>query len=382
MPTSVSSLQQQRVWWWHRQGATVAAIARLVAVSSTAVEGVLNAHGGMAPAPRRRHPQALTLSEREDIFAGLAAQQTFTAIAAGLRRSVSTVSREVGRNGGREHYRPAQAEQAAADRARRPKRSALAERPQLAAWIADRLVYDRWSPRQIAARLPQEFPHDEDMRTSHETIYRSLYVQSRGEFRRELTRYLRRRHSRRRPQTRVSETRGRLPDAVPLSARPADAEDRAVPGHWEGDLILGRGGSAIATLVERHSRFVMLTALPHGKTADAVAEALASIITRLPTQLRRSLTWDQGKEMANHAHFSVATGLPVYFCPPGTPWLRGSNENTNRLLRDFLPKGTDLAQHSQADLDTIANKLNARPRWTLNWATPAETLHPTLAPTP
>ncbi|GAB2735059.1 IS30-like element ISCfr4 family transposase [Salinifilum aidingensis] len=375
-------MQQQLVWWWHRRGATVSAVARLVAVSRAVVERFLNEHGGIAPHPRRRHPQALTPSEREDIFAGLAAGWTYTAIAAGLGRWVSTVSREVARNGGREHYRPAQAEQAAAARARRPKASKLADQPQLAAWITDRLL-DRWSPRQIAARLPQEFPHDAGMRLSHETIYRSLYVQSRGEFRHELTRYLRQRHSRRRPQGQPGETRGRLPDAVPLSARPAEADDRAVPGHWEGDLILGRGGSAIATLVERHSRFVLLTALPQGKTAEAVAEQLASTITRLPSQLRRSLTWDQGKEMAQHAWFSVATGLPVYFCPPGTPWLRGSNENTNRLLRDFLPKGTDLSTHSQADLDTIATTLNTRPRWTLNWATPAETLHPTLvAPTP
>ncbi len=370
------------MWWWHRQGATVAAIARSVGVSYRAVEGVLNEYGGIAPPARRRHPQALSLQDRQDIYAGLQARRSYGAIAVGICRSTSTISREVRRNGGREHYRPQQADQAAVRRARRPKTSKLATRPVLAAFIADRLRHHRWSPRQIAHRLPREFPHDEGMRICHETIYRSLYVQSRGEFRRELTRYLRRRQPRRRPHTRTNETRGRLPDAVPLSDRPAEAADRAVPGHWEGDLVLGSHGSAIATLVERHSRFVLLAALPHGKTADAVADTLAQTITRLPHRLRRSLTWDQGKEMAQHARFSLATGLPVYFCPPGTPWLRGSNENTNRLLRDFLPKGTDLSQHNQNDLDTIADTLNSRPRWTLNWTTPAETLHPTLAPTP
>jgi IS30 family transposase len=326
------------------------------------------------PAERRRSPLRLSLAEREEISRGLAGGESFRAIAARLGRAPSAVSREVAVNGGRHRYRACRAETNALARGRRPKASKLATCKRLRAVVKAKLE-KRWSPQQIAGWLPTAFPGDTEMRVSHETIYLTLYIQTRGALRKELTRYLRRRHTARRPRGHsIANGQGQLRGTLHISQRPAEVEDRAVPGHWEGDLLYGKRMTAIATLVERHSRFVMLVELPNGHSADVVADALARHITALPQQLRRSLTWDQGKEMAAHARFSVATGVPVYFCDPRSPWQRGSNENTNGLLRQYFPKRSDLTPFSQHDLDAVAAELNGRPRQTLGWLTPSEAL--------
>jgi len=329
-------------------------------------------------APRSRSPLRLSLLEREEISRGAASGESLRAIARRIGRAPSTVSREIARNGGRRRYRACRADGAALDHARRPKQAKLARCPQLRTVVEAKLTL-RWSPQQIAGWLPRAFPDDAEMRVSHETIYLSLFVQSRGALRKELTRYLRRGHTTRRPLGHsISNGQGQLRGVLHISQRPAEAEDRAVPGHWEGDLVCGKRMTAFATLVERHSRFVMLVGLPHGHRADVVADAISQRITALPEQLRRSLTWDQGKEMADHARFSVDTGVAVYFCDPRSPWQRGSNENTNGLLRQYFPKRSDLALHSQADLDTVAAELNGRPRQTLGWMTPSEALDKAL----
>jgi IS30 family transposase len=319
----------------------------------------------------------LSLDDRVGVRVGLEAGWSFRRIAMGLGRSPSTVSREVNANGGRACYAPVTAHRRAAAAARRPKPTKLAARPAL----RERVVADLerlWSPEQIARRLRAEFPDEAEMRVSHETIYRSLFVQGRGELRRELARCLRTGRAARKPRGRV-DGRGRITGMVMLSDRPAEAADRAVPGHWEGDLILGKGGrSAIGTLVERSTRFVMLLHLPDGRSAEAVREAMTTAITTLPEALRRSITWDQGSEMHQHARFSVDTGVPVYFCDPHAPWQRGSNENTNGLLRQYFPKGTDLAVHDAAALQAAADSLNGRPRETLGWMTPSEKLNEIL----
>jgi transposase, IS30 family len=331
-----------------------------------------------APAERRRSPLRLSLTEREEISRGVAGGESFRAIAGRLGRAPSTISREVAINGGRRRYRACRADSDALARACRPKPSKLATCERLRAVVEARLGR-RWSPQQIAGWLPTAFPGDAEMRVSHETIYLSLYVQTRGALRKELTRYLRRRHTTRRPRGHsISNGQGQLRGTLHISQRPAEVEDRAVPGHWEGDLLYGKRMTAIATLVERHSRFVMLVELPNGHSADVVADALARHITALPEQLRRSLTWDQGKEMAAHARFSVATGVPVYFCDPRSPWQRGTNENTNGLLRQYFPKRSDLAPFSQHDLDAVAAELNERPRQTLGWMTPSQALDKAL----
>jgi IS30 family transposase len=319
----------------------------------------------------------LSLDERVEIAIALTAGETFTAIAVKLGRAVSTISREVNHNGGRGHYRPVAAHRAAHDAARRPKPTKLVVRPQLCARVvADLEVL--WSPQQIARRLRDEHPQDPEMWVSHETIYKSLYVQGRGELRRELARCLRTGRAQRRHQGRV-QTAGRIRDMVMISERPASVEDRAVPGHWEGDLIMGEGNkSAIATLVERQTRYVMLAKIPNHR-AETVRDALTVLVARLPEHLRLSLTWDQGREMAEHARFTVDTGVPVYFCDPHSPWQRGSNENTNGLLRQYFPKGTSLRRHTQDDLDAVSASLNNRPRETLNWKKPAEKLADLLA---
>jgi IS30 family transposase len=325
------------------------------------------------PTPTRSRLR-LSQVEREEISRGLAAGESLRLIAGRLGRAPSTVSREVKANGGRRRYRACRADRAAVRRARRPKPSKLVRCSRLRAAVEAKLeLY--WSPRQISGWLVTEFPDDAEMRVSHETIYQSLFVQSRGALRKELTRYLRtgRVHRRRRGQ-RVRNGQGQIPGLVHISERPAEADDRAVPGHWEGDLVFGQGISAVATLVERHSRFVMLIGLPTSHTADVVADALAAKISELPQQLRRSLTWDQGKEMAQHARFTVATGVPVYFCDPKSPWQRGSNENTNGLLRQYLPRNTRMSDYPQARLDEIAAQLNDRPRQTLGWRSPSQTL--------
>ena len=331
-------------------------------------------HHGWVPGPGR-----LTLADREEITLGLHAGESFTVIAARLGKAVSTVSREVAANGGRGAYRAWRAQQRAQEQARRPKTPKLAC-PRLAIQVATWLD-EWWSPQQIAHRLRTEFPGDPMMRVSHETIYQALYVQGRGELRRELARCLRAGRAKRRPRGRGENT-GQIRDMVMISERPAEAEDRAVPGHWEGDLIIGKGcKSAVGTLVERSTRFVLLLHLPGGRDAHLVEQAMRQAITALPAELARTITWDQGKEMAYHADFTIATGIPVYFCDPHAPWQRGSNENTNGLLRQYLPKSTDLSVHSADDLARIAASLNNRPRKTLGFMKPSEKLAELLAHT-
>jgi IS30 family transposase len=353
-------------------------IAKEVGRSHRAVWSYVRTLREPPPVERRRSPLRLSLTEREEISRGVAGGESFRGIAARLGRAPSTISREVSINGGRGRYRACRADTDALARARRPKAAKLASCERLRAVVEARLE-KRWSPQQIAGWLPTAFPGDAEMRVSHETIYLSLYVQSRGALRKELTRYLRRRHTTRRPRGHsISNGQGQLRGTLHISQRPAEAQDRAVPGHWEGDLLYGKRMTAIATLVERHSRFVMLVELPNGHSADVVADALARHITALPEQLRRSLTWDQGKEMAAHGRFSVTTGVPVYFCDPRSPWQRGSNENTNGLLRQYFPKRSDLAPYSQGDLDAVAAELNGRPRQTLGWMTPSQALDQAL----
>ena len=352
-------------------------VAARIGVTVRSVNRLLEQVGGMRPRLRPRSPLRLSLEEREEIRAGLVAGDSLAQIARAIGRSASTVSREVNHNGGRRRYRAVAAERMADRRARRPKPCKLASCPALRARV-EALLEERWSPQQIAARLKVEFPDDPGMQVSHETIYQSLFVQARGALRRDLARCLRTGRTRRRAQGRV-ETRGQIKDMVVISERPAEIEDRAVPGHWEGDLILGaHNRSAIVTLVERHTRYVLLAQIGTDKTSPAVCAAIAQKILTLPEHLTRSLTWDRGKEMAGHAAFTVQTGLPVYFCDPHSPWQRGSNENTNGLLRQYFPKSTNLAIHDQTELDRVAAQLNGRPRQTLNWATPAEKLNQLL----
>ena len=311
----------------------------------------------------------LSMAEREEIRAGLERGESFAAIAKRLGRATSTVSREVGANGGRDGYRAARAHSRSFRAARRPKPTKLAERPELAARVAAGLMM-LWSPEKIAAGLRADFAGDPMMWVSHETIYQSLFVQGRGELRKELHRCLRSGRAERRPRHRL-ERRGQIPDKIMISERPAEVEDRAVPGHWEGDLIIGKNGkSAVGTLVERSTRYVMLLALPDGHGAEQVRTAMTAAIGRLPSELVKTITWDQGKEMAQHAQFSVDTGVQIYFCDPHSPWQRGSNENTNGLLRDYMPKGYDLSPLTQDNLEWFAHSLNTRPRETLGNMTP------------
>jgi len=336
------------------------------------VHRVLRQAGGLRPRDRPRSSRGLSLAEREEISRGLRAGESLRRIAVRLGRAASTVSREVGANGGQRRYRAHLAVARAIRRARRPRRAKLARNRPLRHAV-ERLLEARWSPQQIAWQLRQDHPDQPEMRVSHETIYQSLFVQGRGALRAELTRCLRTGRARRRPFNRVRG--GEIRDMVLLSQRPAEIEDRAVPGHWEGDLIIGKANrSAIGTLVERQTRFLMLVGLPRGRTAEAVRAALAERILTLPLELRRSLTWDRGSEMAEHVRFTVDTGVAVYFCDPHSPWQRGSNENTNGLVRQYFPKGTDLSVHSQARLDAVARELNGRPRQTLGWMKPSEAL--------
>jgi IS30 family transposase len=314
----------------------------------------------------------LSLAEREEISRGVEAAESCRAIAGRLGRAPSTVARDIAGHGGRRHYRAWRADAQAVARTQRPKVPKLVASPRLRQEVEHRLAL-RWSPQQIAARLVVDFPDDAQMRVSHETIYQSLFVQTRGALRLELARCLRRGRSHRRPRRPTPSRQGHMPDMVLIKDRPAEVADRAVPGHWEGDLIIGKtGGSAIGTLIERQSRYVMLLTLPEGRFAAHVRTALAAKIQELPAQLRRSLTWDRGKEMAEHARFSIDTGVQVYFCDPHSPWQRGSNENVNGLLRQYFPKGSDLSVHTTAHLDAVAAELNARPRQTLGWLTPFE----------
>ena len=338
------------------------------------VRRVLAAAGGTPSRRSRSRPRSplrLSLIEREEIRAGIAAGDSFHAIARRIGRAPSTVSREVGGLVGRTRYRATVADDRACLRGRRPKPSKLASNARLRRAVT-RMLERRFSPQQISATLKREHPHDADMQIAHETIYQSLYVQTRGRLRKDLARYLRTGRAKRKPR-RGPTGQGRIPEMVSISERPAQVEDRAVPGHWEGDLIVGKQGrSFIGTLVERHTRYVMLTHLGADARTETVIARIAAKITELPEHLRLSLTWDQGREMARHRDFTVATGVEVYFCDPHSPWQRGSNENTNGLLRQYFPKGTDLAVHGQVELDRVAAELNGRPRQTLGWATPAE----------
>jgi IS30 family transposase len=372
----LTQAEQDRLWVVRAEGLSNAELVRRLGLSKRQVEHLLEVCGGIRPRGRRRRAaRCLSLAEREEISRGIARGDSDRQIGRALGRSHTTVSREVRRCGGRRRYRAHFADQEAWHRARRPKLGKLERCSQLAGVVAERLRLDH-SPQQIAGWLAREYPDNEGMRVSHETIYRSLYVQSRGALKRELTRHLRSGRALRRPRgsTRRGQGRGRIIDMTLISERPPEVEDRAVPGHWEGDLLMGTKTNAIATLVERQTRYCQLVALPEGFRADRVREALAMSITTLPEQLRRSLTWDQGHEMAEHQQFSVESGVTVYFCDPRSPWQRGSNENTNGLLRQYFPKGKSLAGITQQQLDEVAAKLNGRPRQTLSWMTPAQKL--------
>jgi IS30 family transposase len=363
------------IWVRLRAGHAAKPTARQLGISTSTVRTYLLRCGGIRPAPRRRAPRRLTAQEREEISRGLAAGMSLRAIAAQVGRAPSTISREVATNGGPHRYRAGRAEQMAWARATRPKACRLGGNPVLRAIVEDKLRR-RWSPQQIAGWLKLTYPNDPEMQVSHESIYRTLFVQSRGALRRELTAHLRTGRVIRRPRgVRLPDGRGGRPGILNISERPAEAEDRAVPGHWEGDLVFGKNMSPVATLVERSTRYLMLVALPGGNhTADVVADALAAAVAHLPTQLARSLTWDQGHEMAQHQRFTTATGIQVYFCDPKSPWQRGSNENTNGLLRQYLPRRLDFRTLTQADFDAIAQELNERPRQTLGFKTPSQAL--------
>lgn len=366
--------QQVAVWELSRQGWPFSRVARHLGRAPTTVGLYVRSTGGVRPPARKRREEHLRPEEREEISRGLAAGESCRGIAARLDRSPSTISREIERNGGRRRYRAARADAAARDRARRPKRCKLATNPLLAAVVEEKLKL-QWSPQQIARRLREDYPTTPEMWVSHETIYLSLFVQSRGALRKQLTAELRTRRSMRHAgrQSDRGQGRGKIVDAIPISERPAEVNDRAVPGHWEGDMLGGAANTWIATLVERQTRFVMLVKL-EGKSTRRVIDALTAKVQELPDQLMKSLTWDRGLEMADHKRFTVDTGVTVYFADPKSPWQRGSNENTNGLLRQYFPHGTNFRPITQAHLDEVAARLNGRPRQTLGWRTPSEKL--------
>lgn len=370
--------QRALLWKWHREGVSRRTIARRLGKRPGSVHGVIRDSGGIAPRPRTRSPSRLSLEDRELIARGLARGESFRQIARWVGCAPSSISREVAAHGGRDGYEAMRADIGAWAAARRPKVCRLATHRPLRRRVAH-LLGKQWSPRQISARLREDHPHQPELHVSHETIYRSLYIQSRNVLKKELTQELRRRRRVRvaRTATRKGQGRGQIVDAIPISQRPPEVADRAVPGHWEGDLIAGRGHSHIATLVERATRFVILVKVP-SKETTAVVPALIRQIKRLPTHLKRSLTWDRGTELAHHRVFSVATGVQVYFCDPQSPWQRGSNENTNGLLRQYFPRSADLSTFSQRQLDAVADRLNGRPRETLGWRTPAEMIQQVL----
>ena len=360
------------MWDRWQKGESLHSIARLFDTSHSAISGVLSKTGGVRPPEKKRSGLALTLAEREEISRGVAAGQSLRTIAAMLGRAPSTISREVKRNGGRQPYRANKAEQAAWDRAHRPKTCKLARNRALALIVAEKLQLER-SPRQIAGWLKYTYPDDENYQVSHETIYLTLFIQARGALKKELVQYLRKPRAMRRSRHHTQKTKdhGRISNTVSIRERPPEVEDRAVPGHWEGDLICGSNNSQIATLVERHTRLVMLVRVP-SKDTKTVINALIKQAHKLPRELYKSLTWDRGKEMADHQRFTLATDIKVYFCDPQQPWQRGSNENTNGLLRQYFPKGMNLSNIHQNRLNAVARRLNERPRETLNFRTPAE----------
>ena len=379
--------QRPRIYYsdeqWDRweKGDSLQDIARLFDRNHSSISGILSVTGGIRPPQRLRSHLALSLSEREEISRGVASQESFRSIAHRLGRSPSTISREIKRNDGYQQYRATQADQAAWDRAKRPKLCKLSGNQDLIKTITCKLQ-SNWSPQQIAGWLKREFPTEEHNQVSHETIYRSLYVQTRGVLKKELIQYLRTRRIMRRSKhsSLKGSGLGQITDTVSISERPATIEDRAIPGHWEGDLIAGSKNSYIVTLVERHSRFVMLAKIKDRKS-ESVVSALIKQAKKLPNELYKSLTLDRGTEFADHRRFKVETNIDVYFCDPNSPWQRGSNENTNRLLRQYFPKGTDLSVHSQAKLSAVARQLNERPRKTLNYETPAERFKTCVAST-
>jgi IS30 family transposase len=377
----LSSAERAKLWERWRAGDPIWRICRVLSRPNRTVADELDRTGGFSPRLRKRAKRSLSPSEREEISRGLAEQRSLRSIARALRRSASSISREVRRNGGARSYRAGRADERAWQRARRPKLCRLARHPRLCECVAQKLQL-QWSPQQIAVWLVRSYPADQSMWVSHETIYRTLFVQTRGALKRELTAHLRSRRKRRgsRHADGSGARGGSIVEELTIRERPAEALDRAVPGHWEGDLLCGSQGSQIATLVERHSRFVMLVQMPD-KNSVRVAQALARKIKTLPKELRRSLAWDRGIEMASHHHFTLATNVKVYFCDPYSPWQRGSNENTNGLLRQYFPKGRDLSGYTQAELDAVAERLNGRPRQTLGWQTPAERFEQTVAST-
>jgi len=375
--------QSQKALMWERwqQGESLQQIAQLFDRNHSSIERILAESGGIRPAPRRRSRLVLTLAEREEISRAVVAGQSMRSIATSLGRAPSTISREIKRNGGQECYRASHADQAAWDRAHRPKACKLVQNRTLAHIVARKLQW-QWSPEQIAGWLKRTYPGDENYQVSHETIYRSLFIQARGALKKELLLQLRRTRAMRRSRhhTQKTDNHGRITDTVSISERPATVEDRAVPGHWEGDLLIGSRNSQIATLVERNTRYVMLVKVA-SKDTETVINALIENARKLPQELYKSLTWDRGKEMADHKRFTLATDIKVYFCDPQNPWQRGTNENTNGLLRQYLPKGTDLSPYSQAKLNAVARRLNKRPRKTLNYETPADRFSQSVAST-
>ena len=377
----LSAIEKSDIWRRWKAGETLHEIGRAFDKPHTSIRCLLLPRGGIPPAIRRRSRLALTRSEREDISRGIASGSSIRDIAKGLERAASTVSREVARHGGRPEYRAHEADDQAWESALRPKKCLLALHRRLREIVASKLILE-WSPEQISGWLKTEYPKDERMRVSHETIYRSLFIQARGVLKKELMDHLRtKRRMRRSQHSRIfKDSRGQIADAISIRERPAEVEDRAVPGHWEGDLLSGSKNSHMVTLVERHSRFAMLIKVPSKDTA-VVVTALSRHIRKLPATLRRSLTWDRGLEMAKHKDFTVATDVQVYFCDPQSPWQRGTNENTNLLLRQYFPRGTDLSGYSQAQLDQVALRLNQRPRKTLGFQTPASKLRASVAST-
>ena len=378
----LSPEQKRELWSRWKAGESLSEIGRALGKQPGSIHGVVASNGGYVPAVRRRSARVLTITEREEISRGLAEGASLRRIAGRLHRAPSSISREVARHGGRHRYRAARAQERAWDRARRPKPCKLAAVPRLCELVAGKLA-EEWSPEQISGWLARTYPGEQDLQVSTETIYRSLFVQARGVLRKELTAHLRTRRTMRRSRqaTRSGQGRGGIVDAVSIRERPAEVSDRAVPGHWEGDLLAGSANTHIATLVERQSRYVMLVKVD-GKDTTTVVDALTAQVQTLPAKLQASLTWDRGMELADHRRFTVATDVAVYFCDPRSPWQRGTNENTNGLLRQYFPRKTDLSVHSQADLDAVAARLNTRPRKTLRYETPAARLATAVASTP
>jgi IS30 family transposase len=374
-----SAAERSELWDRWQRGESLRSIGRVFGKPSSSISFQLAPYGGIRPAPRRRSRLALTLSEREEISRGIVARRSIRSMASLLGRSPSTVSREVCRNGGYDRYRAAVADEQAWIRTRRPKRCKLANSPWLRQAVSRKLGLN-WSPEQIAGWLKRTHPEDGSYQVSHETIYRSLFVQARGVLKKELLQHLRSKRTIRRSKqaTQKGSDHGQIKDMISIRERPASVEDRAVPGHWEGDLLSGSKNSHIATLVERHTRYVMLAKVANKET-NTVVSALIKQAKKLPTELYKSLTWDRGKELAAHKQFTLATDIDVYFCDPQSPWQRGSNENTNGLLRQYFPKGTDLSVYSQADLNRVARQLNERPRKTLEFETPAERFNACVA---